>query len=218
MSGYRFITNEPDYRHLSDRERYKSLYEEVGTVPANLKVKWREEWMRHFHPTPGSNILELGAHNGPNLLHYGRLGHRVTGIDISESLRATFERHKAAEPEEVRSRIEMITGWIEEFVPQVRYDYVLVTEVLEHVADPVAILLKAAECVAWSGSVYISSPTTHWGNNTHVRAVPPSDLAKWLSPAGLEPTKLFTERNGWTFCLARLKRPKRSIWSWLKRR
>lgn len=205
---YQYISDEPDYRHLTDRERYKALYEEVGTVEANLQVKWRPEWMHNFQPVAGATILELGAHNGPNLIHYGRLGHRVVGVELSETLHATFERHKAAEAPEVQARITMLQGWIEDYVPTEKFDYVLVTEVLEHVADPVIILQKAAECVAPTGQVYISSPTTHWGNNTHVRGVPPEDLRAWLDAAGLEAIDLFAEDNGgngWTFCNARLK-------------
>ncbi len=206
-SPFQYISDEADYRHLQDRIRYKALYEEVGTVEANRVIKWREEWMRHFHPTPGASILELGAHNGPNLLHYGRLGHEVIGVELSETLIATFENQKAREPREVQDRIHMVQGWIEEFRPLTRFDYVLVTEVLEHVSDPVAILHKAAECVKPAGQIYISSPTNHWGNNTHVRGVPPVELGQWLSQVGLEAMELFTEHHGWTFALARLAAP-----------
>src|SRR5689334_25405996 len=94
MSGeyknYRFISGSPDYRHLNDRERYKDLYDEVGTVDANRVIRWREEWMKYFHPRPGAKILELGAHNGPNLLHYARLGHTISGVELSDTLIETF--------------------------------------------------------------------------------------------------------------------------------
>src|SRR5262245_40174102 len=58
---YRYISNSPDYRHLDDKERYKALYEEVGTVEANRLIRWREEWMKYFRPRQGASILELGA-------------------------------------------------------------------------------------------------------------------------------------------------------------
>lgn len=202
-SQFHFISDEPDYRHLQDRDRYKAMYEEVGTVEANRVIRWREEWMRHFHPKPGASILELGAHNGPNLMHYGRLGHEVTGVELSETLIATFEEQKTLEPKNVQDRMHMVQGWIEEFEPPTHYDCVLVTEVLEHVPDPIAILRKAAECVKADGLIYISSPTTHWGNNTHVRGVPPAELGQWLNQVGLEAAELFTEDHGWTFALAR---------------
>ncbi|MBK6741803.1 MAG: class I SAM-dependent methyltransferase [Hydrogenophilales bacterium] len=202
---FSYISNDADYRHLEDPERYKLLYEEVGSVTANREIRWRSEWMYHFQPRAGATILELGAHNGPNLLHYGRLGHEVIGVELSTTLIATFETQKQLETEDVQARISMRQGWIEAFLPDKRYDYVLVTEVLEHVIDPVNILAKAAECVKPDGEVYISSPTQHWGNNTHVRGVPPKDLAQWLEQANLEPISLFTEPHGWTFCMARCK-------------
>ena len=78
--NYEYISNSQDYRHLQDRDRYKALYDEVGTVEANRVIQWREEWMKHFKPGPGATILELGAHNGPNLLHYARRGHAMCGV------------------------------------------------------------------------------------------------------------------------------------------
>ena len=57
--NYEYISNSQDYRHLQDRDRYKALYDEVGTVEANRVIQWREEWMKHFKPRPGATILEL---------------------------------------------------------------------------------------------------------------------------------------------------------------
>lgn len=202
--SFKYIKNEPDYSHLNDKQKYKAMYDEVGTIEANKTIKWREEWMKNFHPKPNSNILELGAHNGPNLFHYGRLGHRVTGIDISDTLIETFEIFKKLEPIEVQNRINMIKSWIEDYEPTIRFDYVLVTEVLEHVADPIKILKTAVKGLKIDGYLYVSSPTIHWGNNTHVRGVPPKDLKEWLDEVGLVVEQLFTEDHGWTFCYARL--------------
>src|SRR5262245_50892750 len=119
MSGeydkYRYISQSADYRHLQDRDRYKALYEEVGTVEANRVIQWREEWMKYFKPRLQSSILELGSHNGPNLLHYARLGHTTLGVEISDTLIETFEATLARESEEVRQRIQLHRGWIEDF-------------------------------------------------------------------------------------------------------
>lgn len=112
----RYISDAPDYRHLEDRVRYKALYDEVGTLPVNRVVRWRPEWMRHFAPAPRSQILELGAHNGPNLIHYARLGHEVDGVEISDTLVETFEAVAAREAPEVRARMRMFRAWIEAFV------------------------------------------------------------------------------------------------------
>lgn len=199
--AFSYITDAPDYRHLVDRERYKALYEEVGLVEANRTVRWREEWMKYFQPAPGSAILELGAHNGPNLIHYARRGHLVDGVEISSTLIETFGRSRNLEPPDVETRMRMFPGWIEDFQPPRTYDYVLCTEILEHVPDPVAVLRTARRALAPAGLVYITSPSTHWGNNTHVRGVAPDDLRAWLADAGLAPDSIFVE-NERTFALA----------------
>ena len=190
-----------DYSHLENRDRYEKLYEEVGKVEANKQIVWRECWMYYFKPHRQSYILELGAHNGPNLIHYARQGHHIDGVEISSTLIDTFYKNIIKEPAEVQLRAHMVKGWIEDFKPEKFYDYVLVTEVLEHVADPVVVLKKAFESLHIGGEVYISSPEKHWGNNTHVRGVPPEDLKKWLEDVGFYIDMLKVEHER-TFCIA----------------
>lgn len=196
-----FVSESLDRRHLHDKELFRAMYEEVGSLDSNKNVVWRAEWMSAFLPEPGSRILELGSHNGPNLVHYARLGHRVDGVEISTSLIATFDEYVMGEPEEVRERIRVFNTWIEGFVPDMAYDYVLVTEVLEHVADPITVLESAARAVKADGRVYITSPDTLWGNNTHVRAVVPDELREWLDSAGLVVQEMWQD-EGRTYCWA----------------
>src|SRR6266850_1535353 len=198
---YQYISNSPDYRHLDDKDRYKALYDEVGIVDANRVIRWREEWMKYFRPRPGATVLELGAHNGPNLLHYARQGHTISGVELSTSLIDSFETALRQEPKEVQERITLHRGWIEDFVPPMLFDEVLCTEILEHVSDPVAILKVARAALKPGGRIYISSPATHWGNNTHVRGVPVADLRNWLETAGLRPVEIWCEDDR-TFCVA----------------
>lgn len=197
-----YVRDEPDYLHLHDRARFKAMYDEVGTLDANQNVVWRSEWMAPFNPEPESRILELGAHNGPNLIHYARAGHTVDGVEVSDTLVATFSRFASLEPADVQARMHLMQGWIEDFCAEEPYDYVLVTEVLEHASDPIAILGVAARSLNAAGTLYVSSPSVLWGNNTHVRAVTPEDLGGWLEMAGMTPESLW-EEDGRTFCFAR---------------
>lgn len=204
MPKFKFISDNHDYRHLNDKERYKKLYEEVGTVEANKIIKWREEWMKYFKPNPNSSILELGSHNGPNLIKYAKDGHYIDGVELSETLINTFNSFLSKETKDLQSRINLYHGWIEEFKISKKYDYVLVTEILEHVIDPIKILEVAQSHLKENGLVYISSPNTHWGNNTHVRGVPKSDLLQWLEKANLSAIEIW-EEEGRTFCISRKK-------------
>jgi len=204
MTKYKFISDEKDYRHLDDKDRYIKLYEEVGTVAANLKIEWRSEWMKYFNPKLDSTILELGSHNGPNLLKYARDGFQIDGVELSQTLIETFKKNLGNEPEEVRRRINLYKSWIEDFKIDKRYDYVLVTEILEHVKDPIEILKVAKKHLNKNGLVYISSPSTHWGNNTHVRGVPKNSLLIWLEKSELSSIEIW-EEGGRTFCISREK-------------
>lgn len=141
-------------------------------------------------------------HNGPNLIHYARQGHTIDGVEISDTLIQTFNKYKKEESKEVQDRIRLYKGWIEEFKPQRQYDYVLCTEILEHVVDPILILKKATEALKPEGMVYISSPAILIGNNTHVRGVPADELKGWLEDASLVATWI-TEEHGQTFCYAK---------------
>lgn len=204
MAKYKFISDEQDFKHLTDKERYKNLYEEVGTVEANKTIKWRKEWMKYFSPKPNSTILELGSHNGPNLLKYSREGFQIDGVELSQTLINTFKKNCIKESEAIQKRINLYNSWIEDFKIDKRYDYVLVTEVLEHVIDPIKILEVAQMHLKKNGIIYISSPTKHWGNNTHVRGVPKEDLMNWLVKSNLFPIEIW-EEDGRTFCYARQK-------------
>lgn len=204
MPNYKFISDEADYRHLEDKDRYKNLYEEVGTVEANKVIKWRAEWMKYFSPKPNSTILELGSHNGPNLLKYAAEGHDIDGVEISETLINICQLGIEKESIQVKERINIFNTWIEEFEIDKRYDYVLLTEILEHVVDPIKILEVAKKHLKEDGIIYISSPSTLWGNNTHVRGVPKKDLSQWLKKLDLSPIAVW-EENGRTFCYAHHK-------------
>ncbi len=199
--GHQYITDARDYRHLADRKRYKALYDDVGTLEANRQVRRREERMKYFNPRPAARILELGAHNGPNLIHYARKGHVVHGVELSDTLAETFVSALAGEPPDVQARIRMYRGWIADFKPEESYDHVLCAEILEHVTDPVEVLKVARAALTASGTLYLSGPSRHWGNNTYVRGVPAADLERWLKSARLTYSEMW-EEEGRTFCIA----------------
>ena len=203
-NNYKYIKDEPDYFHLKDKNVYKLLYNEVGTVPANQEIKWREEWMKHFSPRENSKILELGSHNGPNLIHYAKKGHELVGVELSQTLIKVFEQNIVREDPNVRNNIRIFNSWIENFQIDEKFDYILCTEILEHVIDPIEILKVAEKHLKEDGEIYITSPTSLWGNNTHVRGVPINDLKRWLFSSGLYPQKIWAE-DGRVFCYARRK-------------
>uniref|UniRef100_A0A6M3L049 Putative methyltransferase n=1 Tax=viral metagenome TaxID=1070528 RepID=A0A6M3L049_9ZZZZ len=159
------------------REEFKAQYDAVYRSPELDNVDLRP-WMKHFQPEPNSRILELGCGAGANVIHYTRLGHRVCGVEVSSVAIDIYHRRK---PAEIQAPIYQ--GFIEDFRLEEGdpgYDYVILTEVLEHVADPELVLRVARNCLKDGGKIYISAPNIPDDNPRHVRAVTRTDLEKWL--------------------------------------
>jgi len=189
------------FSHLGGRESYQRFYDETYKISLHHIFRARS-WMKHFDPEAGATILELGCGTGGNLIHYAALGFRIEGVEISRTAVEAFGRHLEQEPEEVRSRIQMTQGWIEDFEPTKPYDYVILAEVLEHVIDPVAVMNVGRKSLSDTGEVYITAPTfINSYSGSHVRVVYPRTLEKWTAQAGLRITWIEREPKR-VFCKA----------------
>lgn len=174
----------PSLPHIKSRERFKAFYEELGKDPAQHAQDYVHDCLS-FIKLKGK-ILELGCHWGFNLIYWARQGFECVGVEISENLVKHGLEIINKLPGEIRGRITIINGWIEDFIPPEKYDTVILTEVLEHVIDPLPIVQKAAECLKPDGRLYVSAPTTKTGTYSHVRAINKSDMKYLLSHSGLE--------------------------------
>ena len=167
---------------MASKEAYRDFYQKIAEAPNGQIVHFNPVRMRHFTPRAGASLLELGCGSGGNLVVFGK-GFLSVGVELAPTLVNTARRA-------LRARgilAEVIEGWIEDFHDPRRFDYVVVTEVLEHVFDPVAILKVAREHLAEDGEVFISAPSIRVGGASHIRGVPYADLEMWLKEADLKP-------------------------------
>lgn len=161
----------PDMIHIKDKERFKLFYEELGNDPkqkAQQVVKKRIEFI-----VPVGNIIELGCHVGFNLIHYAKMGHTITGVDISSTLLREATDRLKKESEEIKNRISLIHSDILDIdvCTLGKFDTVILTETLEHVIEPYPIILKAKELLKPGGKIYIAAPSIRIGTYSHVRGV-----------------------------------------------
>lgn len=193
--------------HLHDREQFQRMYDDLHRGPTYDWRRWRFEWMREFAPKPGSSILDLGCSSGRNVLHYARLGHLTKGVECSLEACAQFWQMFFQEPIAIQNGCDAIwPSFIEDYEPLKEWDNVLLTEVLEHVTDPVPVLKVARQALATDGEVYVSAPTYHEPlNPEHVRGVTEGPLRHWCGQAGLE---VFYVNQGRRRIVAKLRRVK----------
>jgi 2-polyprenyl-3-methyl-5-hydroxy-6-metoxy-1,4-benzoquinol methylase len=150
----------------------------------------------------GMRILEVGCSSGYVGATFAARGHHVTGVEIdpvaADAARAVLQ--------------EVHTGDVETFFaahPDRRFDAILLGDVLEHMADPMATLGRCAERLAEDGVVAISLPCITHGSiramllegrwdyadyglldRTHLRFFSHRGMAELVSAAGLQIVRL----------------------------
>jgi S-adenosylmethionine-dependent methyltransferase len=87
-------------------------------------------------------VLDAGCGQGTQALRLAAAGHDVTGLDLSEELLDRFDQALAAEPDQLRQRVRLVHGALEEAPDLVAgpFDVVLCHGVLMYVGDPRPVL------------------------------------------------------------------------------
>jgi S-adenosylmethionine-dependent methyltransferase len=105
-------------------------------------------------PPPPVRIIDCGCGQGTQALRLARRGYEVTGVDASAELLASFEADLAAEPAEVRARVRVAAGFIEDLAERAvvpPFAAVLCHGVLMYQTDPEPVLRALAGLTAPGG-------------------------------------------------------------------
>lgn len=174
------------------------------TKPASYFEGCREDYVAALPGAPGAAILEIGCASGGTgalALERGKCGTYV-GVELNPAV-AEIAQGKLT---------RVITGNIEEidlpFEPG-SFDALIVSEVLEHLVDPWAVMQKLAGLVRPGGLVFASSPNiSHYSvilrllqgrweltdrgvmDRTHLRWFTPALFADLFGQAGFEVTEI----------------------------
>jgi 2-polyprenyl-3-methyl-5-hydroxy-6-metoxy-1,4-benzoquinol methylase len=145
--------------------------------------------------TPGSRVIDVGCGGGGLAELFARAGVHVTGVEPAAYLRERFEQRVSAVDPESR-----VLDGVGEHIPLADGEAraVVITEVLEHVADPAAVLTELARVTAPGGVVCLSVPTSYtellfWRlhpryaqNATHLRIFTRPELKRLVETSGFE--------------------------------
>lgn len=104
---------------------------------------------------PKSKILDIGCGDGTviDYLSKNNKPQKIVGIDISQKavdyiLGNGYEAHQ----------IDVLSKKFIEFLKDKKFDYIIITEVLEHIQDPEKVIVAVKEC--FNKSVFISIPNS----------------------------------------------------------
>jgi len=137
----------PSNEHLYYQKLYSGW---VPRVPRFVKKNWL--------------IVEFGCGGGWNLSPYKRQDIAYEGWDYDSAMVEYGRRHYG---------LNLFEGGIEDFLEtRKRADYVILSQVLEHVDNPIAYLERVRKCLRIGGLVAIYVPSINFakyfgGNSTH---------------------------------------------------
>ncbi|MEK7536907.1 MAG: class I SAM-dependent methyltransferase [Patescibacteria group bacterium] len=97
-------------------------------------------------------VLEVGCASGRLGREIKKLGHYVAGIEISESA--------AAQAKKVLDKVyvfDVESEWSADILSQ-KFDLVILSEILEHVFDPVYVLKKSSAVLKPAGEIILTTP------------------------------------------------------------
>lgn len=121
------------------------------------KTRDRINWI--VTQVDGDLILDIGCSQGIAAILLGREGKRVDGIDISEESINYAKEELEKEHNSVKEQVTFqVKNFLTDDIPQKNYSTILLTEVLEHIADPHSFLKKVHDLVKEDGKIIVTVP------------------------------------------------------------
>jgi 2-polyprenyl-3-methyl-5-hydroxy-6-metoxy-1,4-benzoquinol methylase len=107
------------------------------------------DWNYRHLPRAPADVLDYGCGNGAFLARAAALGHRATGVDFDPQAAAIARRHGVT---------VHLPGAMADGAFAGRFDHITAAHVLEHVADPLALLADFRRWLKPGGTVFIELP------------------------------------------------------------
>ena len=156
---------------------------------------WKSYWSLRLRPYISGDVLEAGAGIGSNtsVLSRDTTGRWVC-LEPDARLLATLKENLATLGG--KREFESVCGTLASLDPGDRFDTIVYIDVLEHIEDDAAELLRASQRLRPGGRVIVLSPAHQWLYTPfdeaigHFRRYNRSSLRK-LSPPGLEMQAMF---------------------------
>lgn len=120
----------------------------------------RFQWI--LNQVNGGDLLEIGCGNGGMTRFIAPKVNHLTAFDVS-----------APSLKEIESlgipNVETAQGLIENFTPSRKFDWIVLSEVIEHIRKPLEAVERVIGWLAPNGKLLITTPNGHWESDEHLQ-------------------------------------------------
>jgi 2-polyprenyl-3-methyl-5-hydroxy-6-metoxy-1,4-benzoquinol methylase len=131
----------------------------------------RIDWMRSR--IEGGTLLEIGCADGTMT---AMLAPKVKHLVALDLCRESIERLSARS----LPNVEGVCGFVEHYSPREPLDWIVMSEVVEHLRDPAAVVARCLGWLAPGGRLLMSSPDGDWEGDA-IEHLHVFDLRSWSS-------------------------------------
>jgi 2-polyprenyl-3-methyl-5-hydroxy-6-metoxy-1,4-benzoquinol methylase len=129
----------------------------------------RIDWM--FAKIKAGTLLEIGCADGTVTAMLAARADRVVALDLC---RESIERLGARG----LTNVEGVCGFVERYSPREPFDWIVMSEVVEHLRDPAAVVARCLGWLAPGGRLLLSSPDGNWEGDA-IEHLHTFDLGSW---------------------------------------
>lgn len=137
----------------------------------------RSQWV--LSEVSRNELLEVGCGNGGMTRLLSPVVTEIVAFDVSEP---SLEQLRSLN----LSNVTTIQGLLENLSSERKFDQVLMSEVIEHLRDPLAAAKKAYELVSPGGKLIMTTPNGHWESDEHLHEFSMDSFAALIVQTGCE--------------------------------
>ena len=178
-----------NFRHQDTANYSKTRHQLLRSGVYRLWVRIDGDISFVLRPGRGRRLLDVGCNEGRNLLLYQTSGFRAEGVEIN----------RTAADKAIQLGCRVHVGPLESVASGLRFDVVVLSNVLEHVASPTAMLDAAFRLLEPGGELWVSCPNAesfarrlferswiNWHPPFHLIHFTAATLARLMAAAGFE--------------------------------
>lgn len=109
----------------------------------------------------GGKLLEVGCGNGGMTRLLAPKVDQIVALDVSGPSLRELEKLGL-------QNVKIVKGLIERYEPECLFEWIVMSEVLEHVRQPAQIVRRCFSWLAPGGALLITTPHGHWESNEHL--------------------------------------------------